>query len=214
MEESTSKEKVLKSVREALISKTDQPFPKIDFDKPIFREMEESEDINFAQELTAAGGNFIYCESESEFLGGLKFLIGDRRWGQVFALEPRIADILKKGQVAFSYFPEDLTRAHVGVTGCECLVARLGSVMVSTGQMAGRKIFVYPEIHIVLANASQLVGDLKDAFQMMRKKYENRMPSMMTLITGPSRTSDIEKTPVTGVHGPHELYVFLVEDRH
>ena len=141
MEESTSKEKVLKYVREALISKTDQPFPKIDMEKPVFREMEESLDINFAQELTEAGGHFIYCESEGEFLEGLRFLIQDRKWGQVFAMEPRIAEILKNGQLNFSYFPDDLLNAQVGVTGCEALVARLGSIMVSSGQLAGRQDF-------------------------------------------------------------------------
>ncbi len=69
MEESTSKEKVLKYVREALMSKTDQPFPKIDYDKAVFSEM-EALDINFAQELTAAGGMFIYCETETEVVDG------------------------------------------------------------------------------------------------------------------------------------------------
>ena len=85
--------------------------------------------------------------------------------------------------------------------------------MVSTGQMAGRQIFIYPEIHIVLAYASQLVTDIKDALVNLRKKYDHRMPSMVTLITGPSRTADIEKTLVMGAHGPRELYVFLLEDR-
>jgi L-lactate dehydrogenase complex protein LldG len=47
----------------------------------------------------------------------------------------------------------------------------------------------------------------------MRKKYLASLPSMMTLITGPSRTADIEKTLVMGAHGPRELYVFLLEDQ-
>ena len=212
MEESTSKEKVLKHVREALISKTDQPFPKIDFDKPVFKEMDESFDIYFAQQLTEAGGKFIYCESEKEFIDGLKFLIQDRNWQKVFALEPRIVEILRKGQVSFSFMTEELTQSQVCITGCEFLVARLGSLLVSSGQMAGRGIFVFPEIHVVLAYTSQIAGDLKEAFTRLRKKYESRMPSMVTLITGPSRTADIEKTIVIGAHGPKELYVFLLED--
>ena len=79
--------------------------------------------------------------------------------------------------------------------------------------MAGRQIFVHPEIHLVLAYSSQLVGDLKDALLKLKKKYDPKMPSMVTLITGPSRTADIEKTLVMGAHGPKELYVFLLEDR-
>lgn len=212
MEESTSKEKVLKYVREALISKTDQPFPKIDYDKSVFSEM-EALDINFAQELTAASGMFIYCENEAELVNGLKFLVHDRKWESIFAVEPEIIDLLDKVHLNFSSEHDKLVQSHVGITGCEALVARLGSVMVSTGQMAGRQIFIYPEIHIVFARASQLVSDLKDALLKIRKKYDQRMPSMVTLITGPSRTADIEKTLVMGAHGPKELYVFLLEDR-
>lgn len=181
-------------------------------DKPIFRKTDEIFDINFAQELTETGGHFIYCESEGEFLEGLNFLIQDRKWGKLFAMEPRIVEILRKGQVSFSFMPEDLTTSHVGITGCEFLISRLGSLLVSSGQMAGRGIFVFPEIHVVLAYTSQLAVDLKEAFSRLRKKYETRMPSMVTLITGPSRTADIEKTLVVGAHGPKELYVFLLED--
>jgi L-lactate dehydrogenase complex protein LldG len=213
MEESTSKEKVLKHVREALISRTDQPFPQVEYDKPVFREMEEPPDINFAQELTAVGGFFVYCENEEEVVNGLKFLVNDRKWDSIFALEPSIINLLHNAGIKCDYDHIQLKDARVGMTGCEALIARLGSVLVSTGQMAGRQIFVYPEIHIVLARASQLVPDIKDALQRLRKKYESRMPSMVTLITGPSRTADIEKTLVVGVHGPKELYVFLLEDR-
>lgn len=213
MEESTSKEKVLKHVREALISRTDQPFPQVEYEKPVFREMEESLDVNFAQELTNCGGLFIYCESEDEVIKGLKFLVNDRKWDSIFALEPSMVSLLTKAGIKCHFEHIQLTDAQVGMTGCEALVARLGSVMVSTGQMSGRQIFAYPEIHIVIARASQLVADIKDAIALVKKKYGSRMPSMITLITGPSRTADIEKTLVMGAHGPKELYVFLLEDR-
>jgi L-lactate dehydrogenase complex protein LldG len=72
---------------------------------------------------------------------------------------------------------------------------------------------VFPEIHIVVAYSSQLVPDLKDAFKEIKKKYEPEFPSVISLITGPSRTADIEKTLVMGAHGPKELYVFLIEDK-
>jgi L-lactate dehydrogenase complex protein LldG len=213
MEESTSKEKVMKYVREALMTRTDLPFPGVDLEKPVFREMDESPDINFAEELTACGGLFIYCESEEEVINGLKYLVQDRKWDNIFALEPSIVNLLTKAGIKCTFDHIQLTDAQVGMTGCESLVARLGSILVSTGQMSGRQIFVFPEIHIVLANASQLVPDLKDAIARLRKKYEPRWPSMVTLITGPSRTADIEKTLVMGAHGPKELYVFLLEDR-
>jgi L-lactate dehydrogenase complex protein LldG len=56
-----------------------------------------------------------------------------------------------------------------------------------------------------------LVYDIKDALQLMKEKYNGNLPSLVTLATGPSRTADIEKTLVVGVHGPKEVFCFLVE---
>jgi L-lactate dehydrogenase complex protein LldG len=72
---------------------------------------------------------------------------------------------------------------------------------------------VFPEIHIVVGYSSQLVPDLKNALKQLRTKYEDNFPSVISLVTGPSRTADIEKTLVLGAHGPKELYVFLIEDK-
>jgi L-lactate dehydrogenase complex protein LldG len=66
-------------------------------------------------------------------------------------------------------------------------------------------------VHIVLAYTSQLVLDLKDGFKLIKEKYATRLPSMITTVTGPSRTADIEKTLVLGAHGPKELFVFLLD---
>ena len=60
------------------------------------------------------------------------------------------------------------------------------------------------------AYADQVVGDVDEAFATMKKKYGDNLPSMMNLNTGPSRTADIEKTLVVGVHGPAEVFCFFV----
>jgi L-lactate dehydrogenase complex protein LldG len=98
---------------------------------------------------------------------------------------------------------------EVGVTGCEFVVARLGSIMVSSKN--SRRLNVYPETHVVIAYVHQLVDDLKDAFSAIQEKYSGKLPSMVSVITGPSRTADIEKTLVMGAHGPRELFLILVE---
>jgi len=71
---------------------------------------------------------------------------------------------------------------------------------------------VFPEIHLVVGYTSQLVPDLKQALQKIKKKYQDNYPSVISVVTGPSRTADIEKTLVMGAHGPKELYIFLIED--
>jgi len=83
-------------------------------------------------------------------------------------------------------------------TLCEALIARNGSILLSNANMAGRRLSIYPPVHIVLAYTSQMVLDLKDGFKLIKNKYDNNLPSMISNITGPSRTADIEKTLVLG----------------
>ena len=83
--------------------------------------------------------------------------------------------------------------------------------MSCSAQQSGRTVSVYAPVHICIAFTSQLVYDVKDALQLVKDKYAGKIPSLITLATGPSRTADIEKTLVVGVHGPKEVYVFLVD---
>lgn len=209
MEESTSREKVLKKVRHALIYKTDNPFPKVDFDSPVYTPMNDTADVNFAQEFTRVGGVFIYCENESEVVSTLSALYAECEWHNIYCLEPEFQYMLTQAGVPFDSGEDSLQQLSVGITGCEFLVARLGSIMVSS--KTSRRLNVYPEIHVVIAYVNQLVDDLKDAFTSVQNKYSGKLPSMLSVITGPSRTADIEKTLVMGAHGPRELFVILVE---
>jgi L-lactate dehydrogenase complex protein LldG len=210
MEESTSREKVLKRVRHALIYKTDNPFPQVDFDSQIYKPVTETPDVNFAQEFTKAGGVFIYCENEGEIATTLSALNAECKWHNVYCAEPEIQYVLTQAGVPFESDEESIKQISVGITGCEFLISRLGSIMVSS--KTSRRLNIYPEIHVVIAFIDQLVDDLKDAFDSVQKKYSGKLPSMLSVITGPSRTADIEKTLVMGAHGPRELYVILVEN--
>jgi len=212
MEESTSKEKVLKKVRDALINKTDNPYPNVDFESPVYKEITESLDVNFAREFTQAGGKFVYCENTDELVSNLSLISQGNQWDEVFCIDPLLQDMLDKADIPFGSDDDSFHSLKVGVTGCEYLVARLGSIMVSSQQISGRRLNVFPEIHVVIAYSSQLVPDLKQALADIKLKYSARMPSLISVITGPSRTADIEKTLVMGAHGPCELFVFLVED--
>jgi L-lactate dehydrogenase complex protein LldG len=81
----------------------------------------------------------------------------------------------------------------------------------SAAQQSGRTVSVYAPIHICIAYTNQLVYDLKDSLQLLKDQYADNFPSLITFASGPSRTADIEKTLVTGVHGPKEVYLFLVD---
>ena len=131
-------------------------------------------------------------------------------WQKVFCLEK---DLLTAAgpQLTERIVKTGLGSCDVSITGCECLVARTGSIVMSSAQSSGRTTSVYAPVHICIAYSGQLVYDVKDALQLVKDKYGTRLPSLITFATGPSRTADIEKTLVVGVHGPKEVYVFLVD---
>ncbi len=213
MKESTSKEKVLKKVRNALINKLDNPFKNVDFTTPVFPDQMEEPEVEFAQNLVEAGATFIYCENEMDLGNQLAALIEKEGWTNVFCVDESISGLLKESGIVFSNKEEDLLNLNVGITPCDFLISRFGSIMVSSGMGSGRRLIGYPETHIVVAKASQVVPELKDALIGMKKKYQENFPTQITNITGPSRTADIEKTLVMGAHGPKNLYVFLIDDK-
>ncbi|MBA3704759.1 MAG: LUD domain-containing protein [Bacteroidetes bacterium] len=208
----TSKEKILKKIRKALIHKSPQEIGDVDTESEIFVPSEEPLEIQFAQNFTTVNGKFVFCENEAEFIENFDFISKDNGWKNLFCLEPKIKDLLHKSKIKFSDKEKDLLATDIGLTLCECLVARTGSVIISSKQASGRRLPVYANFHIVVAYTSQLMPNIKDAMKYIREKYNKQLPSMISAITGPSRTADIEKTLVQGAHGPKEIFVFLIDD--
>lgn len=211
MEESSSREKVLKNIRNALLNRQDKAVRDLDFSSSVFYDFEDPLDVTFAQELTKSSGNFIFCDSIEKFTSKLRSLMEEKNWDFIQCTDKKIHLLLKQARIPYKYSESGLMEAEAGLTGCEYLIARFGSIVVSSRGQSGRRMNIFPETHLVLAFTSQIVPDIKDAMVNLRKKYQNALPSMITVITGPSRTADIEKTLVMGAHGPKNLYVFLVD---
>jgi len=212
MDESTSKEKILKKIRRALIVNSPNPYPDVDFESPIYNETNDEMAVTFAKAFTGVNGKFVFCNNQLEFAASLKSLIIENQWQHVFCTEENIKKILIQHNIPFYFDESDLLQCEAGLTLCEFLIARLGSIMVSSAFVSGRRLNVYPPAHLVLAYTSQLVPDLKHALVNIKEKYNDNLPSMISLITGPSRTADIEKTLVMGAHGPKDIYLFLIDD--
>lgn len=207
----TAKEQILKKIRKALLEKRENPYPNLE-DTPLYVDADEIPEIIFAEQLTAVSGNFIYCENGIEFIENILQLAEKFNWRKIYCWEPELQEILATYEFPFYKTDKDFELAEVGITLCEALIARNGSVMVSNQNAAGRRLSIFPHHHIVVARTGQMVMDLKDAFKLIKDKYGSQIPSMISTITGPSRTADIEKTLVLGAHGPKELFVFLVDD--
>lgn len=202
---------MLKKIRKALIEKRENPYPEIE-PTSLYPVEEDSLDIVFAEELTRVNGQFLYCEDHLQLVENLLTLSSEKKWKHIYCWENKIQAMLRECEFPFHSGDKNFEQADAGITLCEALVARNGSILVSSAQNSGRRLSVYPHAHIVIAYSSQLVADLKDGFQLLKEKYGDRMPSYTGVITGPSRTADIEKTLVLGAHGPRELYVLLLEE--
>ena len=207
----SSKELMLKKIRKALLEKRDSPYPNLE-ETPLYKPTEEIPEILFAEQLTAVSGNFIFCENGVEFIENILELAERFKWRKIYCWEPELQQLLANYEFPFYKTDKDFEMAEVGITMCEALIARNGSILVSNQNEAGRRLSIFPHHHIVIARTGQMVMDLKDGFQLIKNKYGAQIPSMISTITGPSRTADIEKTLVLGAHGPKELFVFLIDD--
>ena len=208
---SPSKENILKKIRKALSHSTPLPFPQSEGNQQVYPPLQQEPEVEFAEQFTRLQGKFIYCINRQEFAFQLASLVRKQDWQKLFCLEePVLAGVSE--QVRELITTNDLAGCDAAITGCEFLVARTGSIVMSAAQESGRTTSVYAPIHICVAYTKQVVTDMKDALAGAKQKYGNNLPSLITFATGPSRTADIEKTLVVGVHGPKEVYVFLIEN--
>ena len=211
MATSPARENILKRIREALSNPVPLPFPHSEGNSSVYVQNDEEPIVVFAEEFTKLQGKFAYCTGEEDLKIQLANVITGNKWRKVFCRELAFKEILK--DISIEDY-NDLPSCDVSVTGCEFLVARTGTMVLSAAQESGRTTSVYAPIHICIAYTNQLLYDVKDALVALKEKYGNDgFPSFTTFASGPSRTADIEKTLVTGVHGPKEVFCFLVEKK-
>ena len=204
----SSKEKVLKKLRKSLLQKDIFFNPDLDFDSDVFIREDLSLLESFARNIREANGFLIQSKNTYQFLDQFFSLAEKRGWQEIVCLEENLQTMLKGCEFPFALKTEAALSAEVGLTGCEALVARTGSILLSSKNNLSRTISAYPPIHIVVAYRNQLIYGLKEFFQ----KNDGAQSSAWSIITGPSRTSDIERTLVLGAHGPKELIVFLIDE--
>lgn len=166
----------------------------------------------FIQELEAVNGQCIVCENKSDLFIQLKSLLEKRNINLLFCQDTLLSEQLKENEILLSSDETKFYNMEVGITSCEYLIARTGSVVISSFSSKAKKMNVFPPIHIVLAKVSQLVEFVEDALLLVQQKYAASLPAVISTITGPSRTADIEKTLVLGAHGPKEFIVFLSKE--
>jgi L-lactate dehydrogenase complex protein LldG len=213
MQTNDSRQKILQKIKSSLQgAKVSMPFPEVAHDnKSVFHAATNDIAEYFAAAFIKLGGKFLYCENELEMIHHLVKLADDNGWNHVHCNEPFFINYFSEHDIPFTKSGSQYMDMQAAVTSCENAVARLGSLYISSASASGRVLSVYCPIHICVVYANQIVWDIADATHAVLAKYNNNLPSMINLATGPSRTADIEKTLVVGVHGPKEVYVLFVD---
>ena len=105
--------------------------------------------------------------------------------------------------------PQDVSSLTAAFAG----IAETGTLMLHSGPEGPTTLNFLPENHIVVLKSSRVVGAYEEAWERLREaRADEGLPRTVNLVTGPSRTGDIEQTIQLGAHGPKRLHILLIED--
>jgi L-lactate dehydrogenase complex protein LldG len=98
---------------------------------------------------------------------------------------------------------------RIGITGTFCAIAETGTLVLITGEPWPIASALLPDTHIAVVRADRIVSGMEEAFALVRAERPT-MPRALNLISGPSRTGDIEQTIVLGAHGPYRVHILVL----
>jgi len=212
-----SREQILASLRSAK-----RPFPEIKrpevYHTMIPRSLNETSlKQQFIQEAGKLGCSVYSVQNDEAALAQLLQLIQSDKLVSSWMAEcipiAKLLETLNEAGIAISA-PGDAT-VRLGITGVNAALAATGSLVLSSGKGRFRSTSLLPPVHIAVVSQSQILPDLESWFEHQRKtKLKNlRKASNIVIISGPSRTADINMELIMGMHGPRELHIILIEEK-
>jgi L-lactate dehydrogenase complex protein LldG len=217
----SEREKIFARIREAL--KVSAPFANDDSSTinirqvlPAVSDVFEDQLASFRANAADLKADFQVLNSSQELTRALLELRNNEGWKGIASHAGELTDpacqslalpMLRTDQ---PYGANDLETCDAGLTECDALIAQTGSVLITARSAGGRALSVLPPHHVVIARRDQLLPDLAAAFDLVKQKYAANYPSFISLITGPSRTGDIERILVLGAHGPKKLTILFL----
>jgi L-lactate dehydrogenase complex protein LldG len=202
-----SRERILARIGQALKQKTDlatcEPAPLFAPVVNLLERFQEECRANITETVITANGTHT-CASLRELLDGIPD-------GEVFAEDtPELRRLLQSLERPVRWSTDGPPReaSKATITQCHGLIALTGSVITSSS-CGGRGASIVAPVHIVVAHESQLVPDIETALELVQRRNLTMTDSFVGLITGCSRTGDIEKQLVIGAHGPQRLVVIV-----
>ena len=173
---------------------------------------EDGNEFTFIERFKENGGIFMYFEELEHFKEAMQQFVVENDWNPLLTTSPVIKEIFADTDIAFQDDYNNLERKkNVSIIDCECLIAQTGSIVVSEATSGSRAAYSCADTLLIFARPSQFVAKMKDAFALMKEKYDENQPAGMTIISGASRSTDIDNTIVIGAFGCKQIALFLVE---
>jgi L-lactate dehydrogenase complex protein LldG len=174
----------------------------------------------FSENLKAVGGHSVVARNEDEVVAALTRIIADLQKTLLRTRRIAVSDAPVLGrltgqigdnvdEITTAPSAAELFNYDVGITMAQAAIAETGTLVLESESERHRLVSLVPPVHIAIVNAADICLTLGEALATVGRGSE--LSSTITLITGPSRTADIELTLAIGVHGPQELYVIVNE---
>ncbi|HTA68812.1 MAG TPA: lactate utilization protein [Bryobacteraceae bacterium] len=212
----TSRDQILADIRTALGRSTGQtPVP---LSAPLLRGPHFDRDLyvpTFAQRFEKLAGKAFVVPDAAAVVPQLSPLLDGKRVVASNAPFLEACGITGLPQVESGFTDRDALRdacaaADMGITSADYALAETGTLVMLSSRQEARLVSLLPPVHVAIVPRSRILANLDELLTLLPKPAEQS--SSMVLITGPSRTADIEQILVRGVHGPGEIYAVIVED--
>ena len=170
----------------------------------------------FAKNAADLKADFQLLANRDELKAALATIADAEKWQRVASHDSELSNFASQSLglpvllTDKGYDVQAMEKCDAAITECDALVAQTGGLAVTNRSAGGRALSILPPHHVVVARRDQLVADLPAAFALLQQKYAPDYPSMISFITGPSRTGDIERILVLGAHGPKKLTILCV----
>lgn len=214
LSERTNKEQILAKVREAVMAKDENKFSDVNMQADTWTPFKEEDgaDFTFVERFKDNGGIFVYFESQQDFIEAMKQYIVENQWKPLCSTSMRIDAVFKDSGIELSRDYTTKRKKTVSITDCECLIAHTGSVVVTDTCAGSRAAYSNADVLLVYATPSQIVASMKDAIKLLKNKYQKHRPTETVLISGPSKSIEIDNQLVIGAQGIKQIALFLVEE--
>jgi len=177
------------------------------------RHREKSLVDTFCENLTLVGGRFIVVRRMGDVIGALKSILDELDPRRIAVSDSAIVRSAAVAAAANAVIHEDPTAVKlfacdVGITEAQWALAETGTLVLESDKETNRLTSLVPDVHICILQAENIRSAMGEVLAML----DVAANPVVTFITGPSRTSDIELTLAIGVHGPRDLFVIVVAD--